>query len=188
LTELITHWNRSRIHDGSSKGSERPDFVKNEDSNHSDIDVIGSHPRKIGADRVVVVSCKNWQSGFNPARVVANINNGKIGSGSLAWKSFRELVIPKWSEAYIKAVEDATKEREFVYVTAVTNVCGDRAPWEQNQVFSKAIGGNPIRLLDLQQMLNKISPTLTKTIAGTEVGRMLQLFKAADMLPEPKAD
>ena len=38
-----------------------PDYIKNKDSNHSDIDVIGFHPKRDGADRIWVVSCKSWQ-------------------------------------------------------------------------------------------------------------------------------
>jgi len=41
---------------------DHPSFVSNQDSNHSDIDVIGMHPRRDSADRVVVVSCKSWQA------------------------------------------------------------------------------------------------------------------------------
>jgi hypothetical protein len=37
--------------------------------------------------------------------------------------------------------------------------------------FSDSIGGNPIQLLDLQQILAAILPVLTTTLAGIEVGR-----------------
>ncbi len=40
-------------------------FNSRQHSNHSDIDVIGIHPLKTGIERVVVVSCKSWQQGFN---------------------------------------------------------------------------------------------------------------------------
>ena len=46
---------------------DHPDFVRNQDSNHSDIDVIGYHPLLKAHKKVVVVSCKSWQRGFNPA-------------------------------------------------------------------------------------------------------------------------
>ena len=39
----------------------RPDDFK---SMHSDIDVIAINPRKKGLERVVVISCKSWQSGI----------------------------------------------------------------------------------------------------------------------------
>lgn len=155
------------------------DFVSNQDSNHSDIDVIGYHPTLSGVSRVLVVSCKSWQGGFNPAVELKHIKDKKIVRGREAWKSFRELVIPKWSDAFVSAVESATGQREFTYVLAVTKVVGDKTIWETSPEFIQAINGNPLRILDLREMLNAISPVLSSTLAGTEVGRMLQLFKAA---------
>lgn len=35
-----------------------PDFVTNQDSNHSDIDVLALHPMLHGPDRIWAVSCK----------------------------------------------------------------------------------------------------------------------------------
>ncbi|ODV43792.1 hypothetical protein AWV79_14215 [Cupriavidus sp. UYMMa02A] len=42
------------------------DYDMRADSVHSDIDVIGINPLRAGPERVVVVSCKSWQQGFNP--------------------------------------------------------------------------------------------------------------------------
>ena len=103
---------------------DHPNFDTKLDSNHSDIDVLGFHPCKRGADRVWAVSCKSWQSGFHPAAKIAEITEKKIRSGREAWKGFRELASPKWSEAFIDAVEKATGQRHFTYVTAVTKLCG----------------------------------------------------------------
>lgn len=165
---------------------DHPDFVSNQDSNHSDIDVIGYHPSRSGAGRVVVVSCKSWQGGFDPETEIKNIEQKKVVRGREAWKSFRELVVPKWSEAFLTAVESATGQRQFTYVMAVTKLVGSKTPWENNPAFRSAIDGNPIRVLELREMLNAISPGLSTTLAGTEVGRMLQLFKAAGISIESK--
>ncbi|MBI2749454.1 MAG: hypothetical protein HYX43_09000 [Burkholderiales bacterium] len=158
---------------------DHPDFISNQDSNHSDIDVIGFHPTRQGVKRVIVVSCKSWQDGFDAAAEVRAIEQEKTIRGRDAWRGFRELVKPKWSEAFLAAIHSATGQHEFTYVTAVTKVLGSKAAWEQNQSFVSAIGGNPIRLLDLREILNFIDPSLGTTLAATEVGRMLQLFKAA---------
>jgi len=37
----------------------------------SDIDVVGLHPRLTWAERVMVVSCKSWQSGLAASRILA---------------------------------------------------------------------------------------------------------------------
>jgi hypothetical protein len=61
--------------------SNHVNFIKNADSVASDIDVMGIHPRLHGDEQVVVVSCKAWQSGFDPSAKVAEIIEDKIRSG-----------------------------------------------------------------------------------------------------------
>ena len=158
---------------------EHPDFIINQDSNHSDIDVLAYHPKKSGHERVLAVSCKSWQSGFNPSAELSAIRENKVLRGRLAWKGFRELVSPKWSEGFRKTVLSETGSDEFTYVLAVTRLRGDAAAWEQDVEFGKALGGNPIRILTFRHMIETISPGLTTTVASTEVGRLLQLFRAA---------
>ncbi len=78
-----------------------PDFDVRADSNHSDIDVIGFHPLLKGPKKVMAVSCKSWQGGFHPESWIEAIEKDKTVSGRKAWKGFRELVSPKWSEAFV---------------------------------------------------------------------------------------
>ncbi len=158
-----------------------PDFVSNQDSNHSDIDVIGFHPLLTGPSRVLAVSCKSWQGGFDPASEIRKIRLDRKVRGRAAWKGFRELVSPKWSEAFIDAVFKITGEKEFTYVTAVTKLIGDKTAWETNTELLYALKGNPIQILELKDVLNTVSAGLGTTLAGTDVGRMLQLFKAAGL-------
>ena len=160
---------------------DHPDFVINQDSNHSDIDVIGYHPTIEGERKVMVVSCKSWQQGFNPASELNAIVNGNVRRGRKAWQAFRELTVPKWSEAFLKAVKDATGSDRFTYVTAVTKLSGDKGVWETYEPFIQAIGGNPVIILTFREMVTEIQGQLTTTLAATEVGRMLQLFIAAEM-------
>lgn len=159
--------------------ADHPDFVRAQDSNHSDIDVLAYHPLKRGADRVWAVSCKSWQKGFNPRAEIDAIEKGKILRGREAWQGFRELVKPKWSEAFVDAVAAATGQKSFTYVTAVTRIIGDRACWERRPEFIAAMAGNAVRLIGLKEMLEEVYGTLGTTVAGTELGRTLQLFRAA---------
>ncbi|AXI43139.1 hypothetical protein [Sulfitobacter sp. SK011] len=158
---------------------DHPEFITNKDSNHSDIDVVGYHPKLEGPKKVVAVSCKSWQSGFHPASKIDAIENNKKISGRMAWQGFRELTVPKWSEAFIQAIEDATGTKEFTYITAVSKVRGDKAIWETYPPFQNALGGNPIRILTFEEMVLEIQNSLSTTLAATEVGRMLQMFQAA---------
>jgi hypothetical protein len=162
------------------------DYVRQKDSNHSDIDVIGIHPFMSGPDRVMVVSCKSWQGGFNVHSKILELQENKKVSGREAWKFFRELVKPKWSQGFIDAVEQASGSNEFTYVTAVTKVIGDKSEWENYQPFKKALNGNPVKILSFEEIIGEVMKNLTKTLASTEIGRLLQLFKSAGMYPVSK--
>ncbi|HEX8920190.1 MAG TPA: hypothetical protein VF766_01855 [Pyrinomonadaceae bacterium] len=163
--------------------SEHPEFIRNQDSNHSDIDVLGYNPLRSGPDRIMAVSCKSWQSGFKVQSLIADLEGNRIRSGRELWKAFRELTQPKWSEAFVETIESMTGSKEFTYVTAVTAIKGDRAAWENYTKFREAIGGNPIRILSLSDMLTKLYPILGTTLAGSQLGRMLQLLKASGWSP-----
>ena len=156
-----------------------PDFVSNQDSNHSDIDVLGLHPNLEGPERVWAVSCKSWQSGFNPKSEIDAIRQNKRIRGRDAWRGFRELVKDKWSEAFRKVVEENTGTSSFTYVLAVAKVNGEKDVWEKDADFLAAMNGNPIKIITFREMLSEIAEDLDTTLAGTEVGRMLQMFKSS---------
>lgn len=158
---------------------DHPDFVSNQDSNHSDIDVLAYNPKADGHQRVLAVSCKSWQSGFDPKAKLAEIEQNRIVSGREAWKAFRELTSPKWSEAFIAAVTAATGTSQFTYVTAVTKLIGTAEPWENYPTFTNAMQNNPIKVITLMEMLREVFGEIGTTMAGTELGRTLQLFRAA---------
>ncbi len=158
---------------------DHPDYIRNKDSNHSDIDVIGFHPNIEGNNRVWAVSCKSWQSGFPVKAKLAELIENKQVSGKEAWQFFRELMKPKWSEAFVDAVEKATGTRKFTYVLAVTAIIGDAKLWETHQSFIQAMEGNPIRMIDLTEMLNHLQKLSTTTVASSDIGRVLQLMRAA---------
>jgi hypothetical protein len=157
------------------------DFVLNQDSNHSDIDVIGFHPTLEGDRKVVAVSCKSWQSGFNPASEIDAIVNDKVRRGRKAWQAFRELCSPKWSEGFVAAVGKATGTDRFTHITAVAKLIGDKSAWENHRPFRDALGGNPVTIITFREMVGEIQAELTTTLASTEVGRMLQMFQAAGL-------
>jgi len=163
-------------------GKNRRDFVSKDDSVPSDIDIIGVNPHRRGSSRALVVSCKSWQAGFNIRSKLAELKHNKRRSGKESWKIFRELMIPKWSEAFCEAVFHETGSHSFTYVTAVTRFSGDRAEWENHDKFRKALHGNPIQLISLSEMVSEIIPGITKTPSSSDIGRTLQLLKAAGFL------
>ncbi|MGP2407942.1 hypothetical protein ACTUM1_15485, partial [Listeria monocytogenes] len=73
----------------------------------------------------------------------------------------------------------------FVYYTVVTRLKNERTrtQWEENEKFRNALEGNQIRILTLSEMLDFLWGTLTTTPAASEIGRAIQLMKAANWNP-----
>src|SRR5450830_621413 len=117
------------------------DFVSRDDCVSSDIDVIGVNPRLKGVNRVWVVSCKSWQGGFNIRSKLVELKENKVRSGRQSWKGFRELMVPKWSDAFCEAVARETGSAAFTYITAVTKFRGNKADWESNWQFRASLRG-----------------------------------------------
>jgi len=87
---------------------EDPGYNKKADSSFSDIDVIAYDVHATRYHRVSVVTCKSWQSGFNPEWWTTQLTQNteaKISNRD-AWKYFRELVSLKWTNAFVRAVRN----------------------------------------------------------------------------------
>lgn len=182
VDEYLMHQGYFTMHNVKFKPfTDHPDFVRNQDSVASDIDIIALHPKREDRERVIVVSCKSWQEGFDPIACLDCITNNKQFGGREAWRSFRELCRPKWSSAFMAAVEAASGSRQFTYWTAVTSLRreGRRSEWEDNLDFRAALEGNPIRLVSFADLLGNVWRQLSTTPAATELGRMIQLMKAS---------
>jgi len=187
LEQLVEDWLQAkgyftRANLKFSPAPEYPGYEPNKDCVGSDIDVIGVNPLLGGIDAVVVVGCKSWQSGFSIKAITeALLRNPdrKIG-GKPAWKHFRELVVPKWTDAFLRCVREHTGQTKFRYVTAVA--------WLQdpehkdlwcNTQFTTAMQKNPVGILTLREMLSEVFERLGTTVASSQFSRTLQLLKAA---------
>ena len=92
---------------------DHPNYIANKDSVYSDIDIIGVHPLHRGERKVLVVSCKSWQAGFNPESMINAIENCKNLAGRPSWKIFRELTVEKWSESFIEKSSRSDRRRSL---------------------------------------------------------------------------
>lgn len=165
---------------------DHPDFNTRMDSNHSDIDVLGFHPNKKGVNRIIVASCKSWQAGFHVQAKLAELSLNKKRGGREAWQGFRELMKSKWSKAFIDTIETITGSRKFTYLLAVTAIHGDRQQWEQHTPFIRSMEGNPIKLISLREIIDHLECTSTTTPASSDIGRILQLMRAANVTVSKK--
>jgi hypothetical protein len=161
--------------------SDHPEYVSTDDSVRSDVDVVGYHPTAQGIDRVLVVSCKAWQSGFDASAKLAELRGEKKNPKRATWRNFRELWVPKWSEAFREQIYALTGERNFSYRIAVTRLRGDPEAWGQDPTIAGNMDGCSVGFLPLETMWAKMLTELTTTPAASEIGRLAQLLKAAGL-------
>jgi hypothetical protein len=64
---------------------------------------------------------------------------------------------------------------------AVTTLKGDQSVWVKHEKFRKNLRGNPIEIRTVKEMLDFIKEKMgkTKTVASSDVGRLLQVIKAS---------
>jgi hypothetical protein len=160
------------------------DYDSSQDSVSSDVDVVGIHPGLTGADRVMVVSCKAWQTGFDAKVKLEELREERPNPKRPTWKHFRELWVPKWSEAFRATITDLTGERTFSYRVAVTRLKGDPEPWAQDPRIRESLAGATFDFLTLETMWGTMLRRLKETPASSDIGRLAQLLKAAG-LTEP---
>jgi hypothetical protein len=156
-------------------------YVSKKDSGYSDIDVIGIHPYHKGSRRIKVVNCKSWQSGikldqwFSKIKEKKGINHNR----KEAWKMFRELANQKWADGFISRIKKLTGSYRFTYVIAGTEIIGNQSKWRNDKEFKKNLHGNPIEFLTVKDILDYMHKNTSKTVAPSDVGRLLQVINAS---------
>lgn len=162
---------------------DHPDYDGDQDRVYSDVDVVGYHPGRTDVERVVVVSCKAWQAGFNAGRKLGELREEKRNPKRATWRHFRELWVPKWSEAFRTRIAELTGERVFSYRIAVTRMVGGGSPsaWAEDPTIRSNLDGCSFGFLTLEEMWAAMLDELTTTPAASEMGRLAQLLKAAGL-------
>jgi hypothetical protein len=151
---------------------DHPEFNLRADSVASDVDVLGYSPRKEDPERVVVVSCKAWQSGFAADRILAQLYGRAPNPKRETWLSLRELWSEKWAAGFVAEIERLTGTDRFTYYLAVTRLSGDPTAWENDRRIRKNLKGNPLKFLTLEEMWTRVVDTVAKTPASSEMGRL----------------
>ncbi len=157
------------------------EFVVAKDSVPSDIDVVGLNPRRDGPERVMVVSCKSWQSGFRATRLLAQLRGEVPNPKRPVELHFRELWLKRWADGFRKRIEELTGSSRFTYCIAVTWATGDTDAWSKDPRIQENLDYNPLQFLTLQKMWATVLKEVTTTPASSEIGRLAQLLKAAGL-------
>ncbi len=174
-----------------------PDYVGNQDSVNSDIDVLAVNLKMQGVDRVYAASCKSWQEGFNAKKTQYDLlnNPNKKWGGREIWRSFRELIVLKWGKAFSKKIYDETLSKDYTYYLFVTKLAGmkgenleqSRIDFENCQGFLNNLrydesSSVQIKIKTFKEMIDEhFLQKNGTTMEATEIGRLLQIFRASDI-------
>ena len=166
-----------------------PDYVADLDRVPSDVDVVALHPTHAGSERVLVVTCKSWQTGFNPRKKLTELREDSGPRKRPTWHHFRELWSPKWAEAFRNEVARLTGQEKFIYRIAVTRFQGDSPEqwakeWHDDPTIRTNLPGCSVGFLTLEEMWTTLLAELRRTPAASEIGRLAQLLKAAGLTAE----
>lgn len=155
-------------------------------SNFSDIDVIGINPKEENVERVVAVSCKSWQSGFDVKSWINALDTNSVRSGREAWKFFRELKKPIWQESFLNRMEQLSTCKNFTYITAVTKINGNENEWNDYvkncfyEISRIEINAQVLTSIEIAANVLSGDSTLNRmTLASSDIGRLLQVLSAA---------
>ncbi len=155
----------------------------------SDIDVLAIHLNEKYEKRVSAISCKSWQDGFNIDWWYETLTNKVKRQKKDQWKRFRELVEPIWAKAFRDKVYEQTKSKDFTYYIAVTKLTkvSQLENFTTCDLFLENLSDNgknkvKIEFLTLEKMLKDIFDSKKDTtLEATEIGRFIQLIKAANL-------
>jgi hypothetical protein len=160
---------------------DHPEYESNQDSVASDVDVVGYHPMLPPPERVIVVSCKAWQGGFDGVGRLAQLRDERPNPRRPVWRAHRELWVPKWSESFRAAIHSLTGEHTFAYRLAVTRLRTPVDGWSVDPTIVANLAGSTFGVLTLEDMWSTVLEGVTTTPAASEMGRLAQLLKAAGL-------
>ena len=173
------------------------DFNSRQDSNVSDIDVLAVCLDKFGSERVSAVSCKSWQAGFDPLYIHKTLltNPEEQFGGREIWKSFRELISPKWGEAFSNKIYEETLSKDYTYYILVTKFIIQKSStleiakkkFENCSTFRNNLKYDnsskiKIKLFTFKELFYQhFIQRHSTTLEATELGRLIQIFRASDI-------
>jgi len=179
------------------------DYNALQDSGYSDIDVLAIHPGLNGANRIMSVSCKSYQNGFNISTWVKNINSltSCTKENIRTWGRLRELANPKWTMAFCEKIKDITGSSKFTYVLSLTKITGfGRMPLSDRTIYAQDILNNceriksnfenagasiKFKVLTFKEIFDSIFQELNdnkaSTLESSDIGRLIQLIQAAGL-------
>jgi len=177
-------------------------YIAKYDSVYSDIDliIIDAHKR----NKIITVSCKSWQGGFNISKFKNTLENAlndqpiKTTGRRDDWCAFRELCIHRWTNLFLKILRNElnvvdTKEIELEYVILCTKITKGslkhKSDFENSEAIKKYFKQKKVNLklkvITIDEMIAEILKIMnekdTPYVENTHLSRTLQLMIASGM-------
>ncbi len=179
-----------------------PTYIAKYDSVHSDIDLIIIDTRE--RNKIITVSCKSWQGGFNVLKYknmledALNKQPSKTTGKRDDWCVFRELCIHRWTNSFLKILRKElnvadTQEIKLEYVILCTKITRgslkDKSDFENSEAVKKYFKQKKINLklkvITIDEMIAGIlkimNEKITPYVENTHLSRTLQLMIASGM-------
>jgi hypothetical protein len=167
-------------------------FIRNQDQIHSDIDLISINTKEL--DTIKVFNCKSWLDGFDFGQFYTKLSTDEGRQSKFAgkpiWKHFRELTSEKWTNAFIeRLLAENPNAKQIEYCVLCVKAKNEHmvSKWIDlpviKEVFlNKKLRLNNIRCVELKTALDEIKPAAHGVIENSDIGRTLQLLKAAKII------
>ena len=177
-----------------------PNYIAKYDSVNSDIDliIIDTHER----NKIITVSCKSWQGGFNILEYKITLEDALNNQPSKttgkrdAWCAFRELCIHRWTNSFLKILRNElnvvdTQEIELEYVILCTKITKRslkyKSDFENSEAIKKYFKQKKVNLklkvltIDeiIAEIIKNINEKDTPYVENTHLSRTLQLIIAS---------
>ena len=180
-----------------------PTYIAKYDSVHSDIDLIIVDTRE--RNKIITVSCKSWQGGFNVLKYknmledALNKQPSKTTGKRDDWCAFRELCIHRWTNSFLKILRNElnvadTQEIELEYVILCTKITRgslkDKSDFENSEAVKEYFKQKKINLklkvITIDEMIAEILKIMnekdTPYVENTHLSRTLQLIIASGLI------
>ncbi len=149
----------------------------------SDIDVIGIHPTKKDISKVIVVSCKSWDSGVDLKALLNLIKaapDKKIKTGVMRLERFKEVINKEWITALKAKVFELTGQKKFKLYFSATKYKNLDLKNQFIEYCKSTLTDCPVELISLEEMLldmqKQIKDNKSKSPLKSYSARIIQLI------------
>lgn len=170
------------------------EYKKTTDTFYSDIDILSVDLNNI--ETVTVINCKSWMDGFDFKLFHNNLslkeNLFKKFGGKEFWKHFRDLIDPKWHNAFIEKIKlENPQFKKLIYI--ILNVHSKNkdwvSRWKNNEIIKNNFQRTGIELVSIEskeiiELIKQIETKGSDFAENSDFIRVLQILRVAKTIKE----